>query len=69
MSVRVNASDPRYADDLIYRMVGMYIDIFGDISDESYKAIELRVKEGCTYPVSDTPGDVLEILEILGWPI
>lgn len=69
MIVRVNACDPRYADELIYRMVDKYIDIFGDINDDAFKAIELRVKEGNTYPVSDTPGDVLEVLEMLGWPI
>lgn len=69
MSIRVNACDPRYADELIYVMAGKYIDIFGDINDEAYKAIELRVKDGCAYPVSDTPGDVLEVLEMMGWPI
>lgn len=67
--MRVNAAEPEHVDYYIWEMIGAYIEIFGNIDDNALKAIEIRVRDGCTYPMSDTPGDVLETLEKLGWPI
>jgi hypothetical protein len=70
-----NAAGSEYADRLAYDMVGVFVGLFGSITDSDLAAIETRVYKGVRFkdglPDRDnpTPDRVTQCLEQMGWPI